>query len=263
MSKWVRGLLDRRHEACDMAGDITKKVRIEVSDFEGKVHATQFVDWLAAIEEYFNWYDMADDRRVRFAKMKLMGLAKIWWTGVEGDIRRMGLPPISTWEEMKAKVREKYMPTNYYDKLCDQVINLRQNNMSIAEYMQKFDELKTRSQMVEESRQTLARFKVGLRPEIKLELLRQPLYSLEHAFQVALDMEEYVGYSSNRKIGVVSLASVHNRHHDTSRDMKPGSNHLANPSTGFKPSSQVANPKGKGIKCFKCQHQATWPTIAQ
>ena len=34
--------------------------------------------------------------------MKLMGLAKIWWTGVEGDIRRMGLPPISTWEEMKA-----------------------------------------------------------------------------------------------------------------------------------------------------------------
>ena len=36
--------------------------------------------------------------------------------------------------------------------------------------------------------------------------------------------------------------------------MKPGSNHLANPSTGFKPSSsQVADPKGKGIKCFKCQ----------
>ena len=114
-------------------------------DFEGKVDATQFVDWLAAIEEYFDWYDMTDDRRVRFSKMKLVGFAKIWWTGVEGDIRRMGLSPINTWEEMKAKLREKYMPTNYYDKLCDQLINLRQNNMFVAEYMHKFDELKTRS----------------------------------------------------------------------------------------------------------------------
>ena len=80
---------------------------------------------------------MADDQRVRFAKMKLMGLAKIWWTGVERDIRRMGLPPINTWEEMKAKLREKYMPTNYYDKLCDQLINLRKNNMFVVDYMQK------------------------------------------------------------------------------------------------------------------------------
>ena len=125
MSEWARGLLERRHDAGDTARDITKKVRIEAPDFEGKVDATQFVDWLAAIEEYFDWYDITDDRRVRFSKIKLVGLAKIWWMGVEGDIRRMGLLPISTWEEMKAKLREKYMPTNYYDKLCDQLINLR------------------------------------------------------------------------------------------------------------------------------------------
>ena len=168
-------------------------------DFEGKVDATQFVDWLAAIEEYFDWYDMTDDQRVRFSKIKLVSLEKITWTGVEGDIRRMGLSPISTWEEMKAKLWEKFMPANYYDKLCDQLINLRQKNMSVVEYMQKFDELKTRSQIVEDSTQTLPRFKAGLRPEIKRELLHQPLYSLKHAFQLALDMEEYVGYSSNRK----------------------------------------------------------------
>ena len=35
--------------------------------------------------------------------------------------------------------------------------------MSVAEYMQKFDELKTRSQIIEDSRQTLSRFKAGLR----------------------------------------------------------------------------------------------------
>ena len=36
--------------------------------------------------------------------------------------------------------------------------------------------------------------------------------------------------------------------------MKLGSNHLSNPSIGFKPSSsEMAVLKGKGIKCFKCQ----------
>ena len=63
-----------------------------------------------------------------------------------------------------------------------------------------------------------------------------------------------MGYSSNRKTGVVPLEAAQKRHHDTSCDMKPGLNHLSNPSTGFKPSSsQMAEPKGKGIKCFKCQ----------
>ena len=44
MSEWAKGLLERRHDAGDIAEDITKKVRIEVLDFEGKVEATQFVD---------------------------------------------------------------------------------------------------------------------------------------------------------------------------------------------------------------------------
>ena len=58
--------------------DITKRVKIEVPDFEGKVNPTEFADWLSSIEEYFDWYDMDDDWRVRFARMKLVGLAKIW-----------------------------------------------------------------------------------------------------------------------------------------------------------------------------------------
>jgi len=49
--------------------------------------------------------------------MKLVSLAKVWWNGFEGDIRRLGQPPIATWQEMKAKLREKYMPPNYQDKL--------------------------------------------------------------------------------------------------------------------------------------------------
>lgn len=53
---------------------------------------------------------------------------------------------------MKAKLQQKYVPTNYYDKLCEEAINLKQNSMSIVEYMQKFDALKTQSQILEDPR---------------------------------------------------------------------------------------------------------------
>lgn len=60
-------------------------MKVDVPDFDGRLNPTTFADWLSAIEEYFDWYDMSDERRVRFAKMKLVSLAKVWWNGVEGD----------------------------------------------------------------------------------------------------------------------------------------------------------------------------------
>ena len=70
---------------------------------------------------------------------------------------------------MEAKLQEKYMLTNYCD-ICDWLINLMQNNI-LVDYMQKFDELKTKSQIIEDPRQTRARLKAGLR----LEILKQEL----------------------------------------------------------------------------------------
>ena len=73
--------------------------------------------------------------------------------------------------------------------------------MLVAKYIQKFNELKTRSQVIEEPCQTLARFKTSLRADIQREMLRQLVYNVEHAFQVALDMEEYLRYLVPRKSG--------------------------------------------------------------
>lgn len=53
-----------------------KKVKMELPVFNGKLNPTIFADWLSAMEEYFDLYDLSDDRRVRFAKMKLTTLAK-------------------------------------------------------------------------------------------------------------------------------------------------------------------------------------------
>ena len=75
-----------RCDYCDKARDITKKVRVEVLDFDGRIDPQVLLD-LPTLERYFDWYDMSDERNVRFAVMKLIGQAQIWWTGVEYDHR--------------------------------------------------------------------------------------------------------------------------------------------------------------------------------
>ena len=38
--------------------DITRKVKVDVPSFDGKIDATTFSDWIVAMEDYFDWYEM-------------------------------------------------------------------------------------------------------------------------------------------------------------------------------------------------------------
>ena len=49
---------------------------------------------LLAMEDYFDWYEMSDIKRVRFAKMKLIGPARKLWQTITSHLERMHQPPI-------------------------------------------------------------------------------------------------------------------------------------------------------------------------
>ena len=53
------------------------------------------------MDHYFDWYDMSDERRIRFAKMKLVGQATQYWMNVEKLMRLGHQEAIQTWDEMK------------------------------------------------------------------------------------------------------------------------------------------------------------------
>ena len=54
-----------------------------------------FFDWLVVIEEYFDWYEMIDSERIRFAKIKLTNSAKMYWQNVLQDMIHLGEPLIT------------------------------------------------------------------------------------------------------------------------------------------------------------------------
>ena len=55
----------------NLKGISYKKVKVSVPEFYGRMDLNAFFDWLVAIEEYFDWYEMIDSGQIRFAKMKL------------------------------------------------------------------------------------------------------------------------------------------------------------------------------------------------
>ena len=56
--------------------DVTRKVKVDVPNFDGGHDLNAFVDWLDCLEDSFEFYIMNDIHRVCFAKMKLIGCAK-------------------------------------------------------------------------------------------------------------------------------------------------------------------------------------------
>jgi len=48
---------------------------------------------------------------------------------------------IESWEEMKEKLEEKYLPEYYRNHLLDKLHNLRQSDISVQDYRANFEDL--------------------------------------------------------------------------------------------------------------------------
>ena len=100
---------------------------------------------------------------------------------------------------MKEKLREKYLPTSYQQRLLDQWQRLTQGNRSVTEYITRFDEYLMRCGVAEDRVVTLSRFRARLREDIQRELFLREVTTLEQAYQLALDFERFSRYSTPRR----------------------------------------------------------------
>jgi hypothetical protein len=175
-------------------------MKVDVPDFFGKLEPNAFEDWSTAIEDYFDWFAVSEDRKVRYVRMKLKGHARAWWGSVEEQLRRTRRPAIYNWEEMKDKLKEKYLPIDYEQMMFEEMLQLRQGSLSVDQFTDRFHELTVRSKVVETKQQTLARYRTGLRNDLRKEMWNAHLIKVEEAYQLALRIEKQLGLSVGRKV---------------------------------------------------------------
>jgi hypothetical protein len=170
---------------------ILKSVKIEAPSFEGQLDPTRFLDWLSDMDHYFEWYNMDDERRIRFAKMKLLGSAKLYWSNHERLMQRGGRTPITTWDEMKMVLKEKYVPTSYQQRMLDQWQRLSQGSKPVSDYISRFDEFLSRCDLREEESVILSRFRAGLREDLQRELFLRGVSTVQEAYELVQELDHY------------------------------------------------------------------------
>ena len=73
---------------------------------------------------------------------------------------------IESWEEMKQKLKEKYLPDSYKHRLRDKLHDLRLGSRSVQDYTTEFDDLTLCCEVREDSNQAISRYHSGLSSDI-------------------------------------------------------------------------------------------------
>ena len=94
--------------------------------------------WLEKTQRVIEEINCPQDQMVTCAVSLLQGAAYDWWKLV---LKHPQLPKPVTWEFFVKEFNQKFIPEAYKDLKWKQFLNLRQRNMSAAEYEKEFNHL--------------------------------------------------------------------------------------------------------------------------
>jgi hypothetical protein len=87
--------------------------RIEVSMYEGNLEVEELLDWVCAMEKYFDYEDIEEDKMVKHSVTRLKGHATLWWEELQAEHRSNGKQKIKKWDRMVAKLKDKFILKDY------------------------------------------------------------------------------------------------------------------------------------------------------
>ena len=61
----------------------TSRPKPDVSNYSGSLNLEELVDWINYMENFFDYEEMNDEKKVKFTVKKLKGHAYLWWDGVQ------------------------------------------------------------------------------------------------------------------------------------------------------------------------------------
>ena len=91
---------------------------------------------------------------------------------------------------MVAKLRGKFLPSNYQQTLFKQMQNLRQRPMTVKEYTEEFYKVSIRAGQIQDTNKKVARYVNGLRMNIQDGISVLSPKIVEEAYQMVLKAEE-------------------------------------------------------------------------
>lgn len=151
------------------------------------------------MEKVFDQEDVADPHRVKFACIKLRGHATLWWEQLQKDRVLKKLEKIQTWDEMVSKMKGKFLPSYYHQRIIHDFQNHKQREKTMSEYTEEFFKLSIRSEREEDEEELTTRYVNGLSFTIQDEMTTQLVTTVDKAYQLDLRVEEKLARQSRKR----------------------------------------------------------------
>uniref|UniRef100_A0A2N9H665 Integrase catalytic domain-containing protein n=1 Tax=Fagus sylvatica TaxID=28930 RepID=A0A2N9H665_FAGSY len=118
------------------------------------------------VELIFECHNYSEEKKVKLAVIEFTDYAIIWWDQLVMNRRRNHERAIETWEEMRAIMRRRFVPSHYYRDLYQKLQSLTQGYRSMDDYYKEMEIALIRANVEEDREATMARFLNGLNRDI-------------------------------------------------------------------------------------------------
>jgi len=123
--------------------------------------------------------DIPDEKKVKFVGHKLHKYTSIWWANIIDKRARKGKGKIRTWEQIRDKLKAKFIPTHYVQHKYLILHHLKQGSKSVEEYIRQFEQFLLKCDLKEDDTQTFVRYLSGLDDQIAHIIKLHPYSSLD------------------------------------------------------------------------------------
>jgi hypothetical protein len=74
--------------------------KMDIPVYEGNMDAKELLDWIRALDTYFDYEDVEEDKKVKHSVTRLKGHAALWWDELQAERHCKGKQKIKNWDRM-------------------------------------------------------------------------------------------------------------------------------------------------------------------
>ena len=150
------------------------------------------------MEFIFECHNYSKEKKVKLVMIEFTDYAILLWDQLVMNRRRNYKRPIETWEEMKATMRRRFVPSHYYRNLHKKLQSLTQGYRSVDNYHKEMEIAMIQANVEEDREATMARFLNGLNWDIANVVELQHYVELEDMVHMAIKVEQQLKRKGTR-----------------------------------------------------------------
>ncbi|GKV08571.1 hypothetical protein SLEP1_g20184 [Rubroshorea leprosula] len=162
---------------------------MKIPPFQGKNDLDVYLEWEKKVELVFDCHNYSKEKKVKLAAVEFTDYAVVWWDQLVLSRRRNQEHHVDTWEEMKAVMRKRFVPSHYHRDLYQRLQGLTQGSKSVEDYHKEMKIAMVRANVEEDREATMARFLHGLNHDIANVVELQHYVELEDMVHMVMKVE--------------------------------------------------------------------------